>query len=134
MQLADSELELQQYLVSEAEMVDRLLALLDPAANTPSAVLDNVQHFFDEVVQQCRKLAMEKNQDYNTASTAPSPLLAYILREDTVRSIIKYSFEGDKRALEYGLEILLSLVSEPEQMEDEPEPTERDHMRHQEGG
>lgn len=131
--MCDGELELEQYLISEVELIDRLLALLDPAAQSSQDVLDNLQQFMDEAVQRCRKLAMEKNQEYNSAPAAPSPLLAYVLREDTVRSILTYTFQGNDASLECGMEILLTLVSEPQRQEDDPEPTERDHMRHQEG-
>lgn len=132
-QMCDPDLELEPWLVQEQDLLHKLLALLDPSKETPNVTLSNLHQLLDEIVQRCRKQAMEKNQEYSSTPTPPSALLACILREDSVETILSHTFCDYHPSLEHGLEILLTLVSEPQRMEDEPEPTERDRMRHQEG-
>eukprot|EP00730_Choanoeca_flexa_P003972 TRINITY_DN11555_c3_g1_i2.p1 TRINITY_DN11555_c3_g1~~TRINITY_DN11555_c3_g1_i2.p1 ORF type:complete len:962 (+),score=302.41 TRINITY_DN11555_c3_g1_i2:187-3072(+) len=113
---------------SEQHFVEDALALLDPAMDASVSQLSNLKQLVSEVVIACRREAMD---NWHDEPQAPSPLLSYFLREETVEMVLDYSLAGNKDCLAYGVEILLELVREPPMVDDEAEVSEQDRLRHQ---
>jgi hypothetical protein len=83
----------------------------------------------------CRRDEMDREENEQGDATVGMPLLSYTLREDTITSILNYSFGTDasRLTLTFGVEILLELVREPPQMDDDSPREAKDHERHQQG-
>jgi len=129
-QLTKEDVALQEWFLEEKPLVAIITGLFDPAAATDEASLASVAAFVDDVVNTCRRDALEYQQ-----FATPNLIVNQLLAESSVASLLGHLFaEGSTpAALEHGISMLLSYITEPAVTDEGPPLSAADIQRHHDG-
>lgn len=128
--MTKEDVALQEWFLEDKPLVAILTGLFDPSAKTDEAALSSAAAFVDDVVNTCRRDALEYQQ-----FATPNLIVNQLLAEESVAKLLAHLFaEGASQdALKHGIAILLSYITEPTVTDEGPPLSAADIQRHQDG-
>eukprot|EP01147_Barroeca_monosierra_P006771 gene6771-9474_t len=123
------DLELQAWFTETFDLVGKCLGILNPESAQPLSKLQSIEYLFQEVIYYARRRQAEECHSEPGKTHFISPLLARILREDSLTQLLQYTFSSSVKSQETGLRLLYSIITHFPRFEDEPELTESDNQR-----